>query len=52
MTIKNAKAARRVVSARLQTYFTMVKEQLPTRSLEFWELVESPELKGVLVTGG
>jgi hypothetical protein len=28
MTIKNPNAARRIVSARLQSYFAMVKEQL------------------------
>ena len=51
MAIKNAKAARRVVSARLQKYFAMVKKQLPTRSLESWQLLESTEPKSVLVTG-
>ena len=40
MTIENTKAARRILSARLESYFATVKEQLSTDSGEFWKRIE------------
>jgi hypothetical protein len=43
MTIKNAMTAHEVVTARLQSYIAVVKRELPTDTLEFWERIE-PEV--------
>jgi hypothetical protein len=47
MTIESTKAARRILSARLESYVATVKEQLSTDSGEFWKRVEpnSPIVK-------
>ena len=40
--IRNPKAARQAVTARLQSYIATVEEQLPTSSTEFWDRIEPP----------
>ena len=40
MTIKNAMTAREVVAARLQSYIAVIKNELPTDTIEFWERIK------------
>ena len=41
MTIKNEASARRIVSARLQAYFEMIRQYLSTSSAEFSKRLEA-----------
>jgi hypothetical protein len=42
MTIESPKVARRILSARLDSYVATVKEQLSTDSEQFWKRIEPP----------
>ena len=54
MTMSNARAARRAVSARLSAYMQAVKDNLPTSTAQFWArtaLRSSPKTFDVLPSG-